>query len=538
MVSGDRETSPLLDAELAAAVRANDARSLLAMAAGAELVTDTEATSLFLAIGMVGGRLILDPSTPTAAIVREAEDYHILMGPSFLLSTVLTVEDLAYLLLHEIVHFVLGHPSEMARMRWRHPPRPDRRGESDGLALEAELRFESMVANIAADLLVAKFLHLKIGRTPGLDFRVHGDGTPLWNALMATPETVLKKRWLPGQTLPRGEVATAFEKRASEDGPKCPPETISRLAELYSSAWNEGLALNELTDDLTPLLRPWAQCLNPPLRLIAKPAPPGTYTESHPGELGRCLPAGWREALINARHGEWDDPDGGGPAGHSQHVQSIALRDRASTEKVEAAAALLRKLLTAKTIMKIHDQATVVSERRTPVPLALGKKEALWIAAGVSPVSYPDRQGRRLDQGPLSVYVDVSGSTHACWSIVVDALRKVIPGRAITTFQFSNVVRKLALGDSLSSLETTLGTDFDCVVRHALGTSDAFIITDGFASLDAAVRKQASATRSRFHIILLSERSVHLEETIRRTFDGLLAGEGGILWLPWRQLVR
>jgi len=512
-----QEGEPALDADLAAAVQANDPRALVAVAARSALILQTEAAPLFLAMGQVG-RVVLDPETPTASLVREANDFHLRLGSAFLLSDVRTADDLAYLLLHELAHLALGHAS---RFRWDGHGRAER---------EVSSMFTSAVSNIAADMLVARFLHELVKMTPGLDARVHGEGTPLTNALMCTPETLLRQLWICGHPLHLTDVVDAFYRRDAEARNPFSADTVHGLAHVYHLVWTAGMSLKQLTSRLIELLSRYQGAISqPPLVLVDDES---SGRRMGPAKLGACLPRRWRTALREVRAGNFDFDPHASRAGHSAHARTVHLEGNKNLRKTEAVAELLRRFLVGSPLMKRRSFTDQDPQWHTPFPTSIRKKEAFWLAVGVLPPMYPFPAVRHQEFGPVRVYVDVSGSTRSCWRTVIDALRMVLSDRKVEAYQFSNVVKPLPLGVPVLSLTTTLGTDFDCVARHALGISNSFIITDGYASLSPDLRKRVTAAGSHFHLILLGDRSEVLEDELRQDFEGVLANERALIWLP------
>jgi len=520
-----------LDADLSAAVQANDAPALVALAARAPLISDPEAAQLFLALGLVG-RVVLDPRTATAALARQASDFHVLISPAFLLETVLTLDGLSFLFLHELAHLVLGHASGVGRRRGSSGGKRSPMDDEEPEEYESDERFLATVDNIAADMLVARFLHEKIGYTPGLDARVHGDGTSFFNALMATPETLLRRPWRAGHPLPFNDVLGAFSRRAAESELDCGADIVQALASIYAEVWTAGIALDTLTSRLIPLLARWANHLAPPLLLVSDMGSSGRLS-TRGNVLGSCLPRSWRKALDEIREGTWENKESS-MAGHSDNLKTLALRGDRNRQKTEALAARLKRFLIGAPLMRPRLVSEADPDWQTPVVTAIRRREAFWLSVGVLPPLYPFPAVRHQEPGPVRVYVDVSGSTQRCWRTVIDALRMVLSGRTVEAYQFSNVVRSLPLGAPVFSVSSTLGTDFNCVVRHALGISNSFIITDGYASLDVDLRKRAAAAGSRFHLLLLGDRSEVLEDDIRHDFEGVLSNERALIWLPRR----
>ncbi len=80
-------------------------------------------------------------------------------------------------------------------------------------------------------------------------------------------------------------------------------------------------------------------------------------------------------------------------------------------------------------------------------------------------------------------------------------------------------------------VSTTGGTDFNCVITHALGHRDVFIVTDGEAGLDPALRAKAIRRRTQVHLIILSEETEHMRRHLDREFAGLVPPSCGSAWV-------
>jgi hypothetical protein len=516
------------DPDLVAAVCSGDTRRLVTLAAASCTVTGSRATSLFLALGMAG-QVVLDRGTDTACLVRRGATCHVRLGPDFLLERVRTADDLAYLLLHEVAHLVLGHVSVPAVT-----VAAGTRARA-GAAGADTTAFVAKVENMAADMLVARFLHERLDETPGLDARVHGPGSSVFSALMATPETVLDRRWLFGDPLSPREVEAAWIDRYRHEDQPGLVRIVEPLAALYARVWSRarGMPLDDLTRQLAALLAPFAGSLAPPplaLKVVAggdRWTPP--WARPVPG-LERSLPPGWARGLRDARKGEVSPPEAGG--GHGGALDDVAIEADAAADRVAALTDWLRKALRGSPVMRQHWEPAARGPLRSLVPAAFGRTEALHLAAGLLPPLYPLPLAPACDEQPVRAYVDVSGSTHDLWSLLLRALSGVLSHRRVQAFQFSNAVAPLR-PDS-PTVRTTGGTDFDCVVRHALGHREVFVITDGYANLGAALRQRAGGTR--VHVLLTGAPSGEVERHVRQQFEGLLARPPGCVWVPEKLL--
>jgi hypothetical protein len=181
----------------------------------------------------------------------------------------------------------------------------------------------------------------------------------------------------------------------------------------------------------------------------------------------------------------------GNRAGYSESLVSMlmeALRTHLSIRK-----ALLRRFVTKR---KVDHFKELFRERRitvSPIPIHPSKRDLVMIAAGAYPVHFHNDISRpqRRDRG-LAIYLDVSGSVNEHLPKILGILRGL--RREIKSiFQFSNKVVETPFEALLrGKIETTFGTDFNCIAQSILerGFEKAVILTDGYASMNDDLRAQ------------------------------------------------
>ena len=121
------------------------------------------------------------------------------------------------------------------------------------------------------------------------------------------------------------------------------------------------------------------------------------------------------------------------------------------------------------------------------------------LASGIVPVLWRNqvKDDKKRNQG-VAVYVDVSGSMHSILPkvlSVISSLRKNIS----KVFQFSNKVSEASLEDtSKGKIKSTGGTDFDCIVEHAIKNeySKIVVISDGYAGITSENEAKCKITSS------------------------------------------
>lgn len=138
-----------------------------------------------------------------------------------------------------------------------------------------------------------------------------------------------------------------------------------------------------------------------------------------------------------------------------------------------------------------------------------GRREALMLGAGYFPAFYPyTSKGIIEDEWRVHLYVDVSGSTHESWSILLGLVSHLgeIVGEPV--YQFSNRVEEVSLTDlSAGAVRTSRGTDFDCVAEHILRNRfrRALIVTDGHAELHADLAARLKSERVMIFVVLTED---------------------------------
>jgi len=104
----------------------------------------------------------------------------------------------------------------------------------------------------------------------------------------------------------------------------------------------------------------------------------------------------------------------------------------------------------------------------------------------------------------IAIYLDVSGSVNDYLPEIIGVIMK-LQNKLSTVFLFSNAVvempvKKLILGQ----IETTYGTDFDCIAQSIIENQydKAVVITDGYASLSEDLSKKLKKQKVRILTIL------------------------------------
>lgn len=139
----------------------------------------------------------------------------------------------------------------------------------------------------------------------------------------------------------------------------------------------------------------------------------------------------------------------------------------------------------------------------------VGRAEALSLAVGHVPVFWTAQQEQdQEDDERVQLYIDASGSMDEVLPFLFRLVSTLGEHVGQRVFLFSNQVVATDLEDiRRGRYETTYGTDFDCVVDHALARRYRrfLVVTDGYASLDPGLASRAAAEDLRCYVVLVGD---------------------------------
>jgi len=160
-----------------------------------------------------------------------------------------------------------------------------------------------------------------------------------------------------------------------------------------------------------------------------------------------------------------------------------ALKTHLSIRKV-----LLQKFATKRKVDRFKQSIHRTSIGVSPIPLHPSKRDLILLAAGVTPFQYHNHVQRvATKEHGLAVYLDVSGSVNAHLPEIVGILSS-LRAELTSIFLFSNKVVEVPFKSLLAGqVQTTYGTDFDCIAESIIerNMDKAIVITDGYASISA-----------------------------------------------------
>jgi hypothetical protein len=171
---------------------------------------------------------------------------------------------------------------------------------------------------------------------------------------------------------------------------------------------------------------------------------------------------------------------------------------------------MLRDFITRSAVAKFRDFGKKQARQSSPIPISPGKRDLVLLGAGIYPVYFHNRVTQITTQRKgLAVYLDVSGSVNEHLPQIVGILRNMRNDIG-SIFLFSNKVVEVPFANLVDKgqVETTYGTDFDCIAQSILekGFEKAVILTDGYASLKEENADKLKRARVRVLTVLFGSK--------------------------------
>jgi len=172
--------------------------------------------------------------------------------------------------------------------------------------------------------------------------------------------------------------------------------------------------------------------------------------------------------------------------------------------------ALLERFTTRQKVDRFRRMLTQPRISVSPIPLQPSKRDFVLLAAGMPPLHFHNHAQRvTTETRGLAIYLDVSGSVNQHLPEIIGLLRS-LRTELKTIFLFSNKVVEAPFRTLLAGhIETTYGTDFNCIAEHILANrfDKAVILTDGYANMTKENQEQLKARRFRALTVLFGGRS-------------------------------
>ncbi len=389
--------------------------------------------------------IVLSERVETARILRRGSNFRIEFGRAFFERELGEPQDLLFVFLHECFHHVLGHLSG------RKEPR-------DPLRRQAE--------NIAADILVNRALCERFfPRGVGLLERLYEPSHPV-AVLLRPPQHG------PSQRPPAG-----FRRPIEKAG--FSPKVIEKSWAVMQLGWFGRTPFQGLIEHVLDLLRLLGRSVT--VLLLGDHSQRGQVSGLPWDEMGEPGPPGFSEALEEE---ELEEPVR--PAVHLGVAQAV------------------------RAALDLDPNNPRRSTLCTPITSPLfgpGRRDYPFLAMGYWPTLF---HGPRIEQATedqrARVYVDVSGSFDAYIPQVYGFLLALADEVGPSVYLFSNQVAEVSIAEMAKGVRrTTRGTDFDCVVEHALQHRfrRIVVITDGIGDLSDANRAAFVSSGASLYLVLL-----------------------------------
>jgi len=194
-------------------------------------------------------------------------------------------------------------------------------------------------------------------------------------------------------------------------------------------------------------------------------------------------------------------------AGYSEVLEQLFI------EVLDSRLSLSRKFLerytTKRKIERFRKKGKEYRRTTSPIPLLPSKRDMVLLAAGSWPGYFHKRHVRPAKNNTgLAVYLDVSGSMKDYLPEIIGAIAK-LSEEVPMLYTFSNLVVETTLKDLIKgNIDTTWGTDFDCVARSIIKKDfdKAVVVTDGYANLDTELSEELKRRKVSILTILFGGR--------------------------------
>lgn len=190
-------------------------------------------------------------------------------------------------------------------------------------------------------------------------------------------------------------------------------------------------------------------------------------------------------------------PATGSGAGYWDHLKELLVEVLKTKKTIRQS--LLSAYTTRRKLDGFFEQGQRTRRITSPFPINPSRRDLVLLSAGLWPGFFRNRQPEvTFHQKGIAVFLDVSGSVNDHLPGIIGLLAR-FRDRIRTIHLFSNAVVEAPFGALCQGrLQTTYGTDFDCIARTILEKEyeRSVVITDGIAGLkedqSEALRKAGS----------------------------------------------
>jgi hypothetical protein len=170
---------------------------------------------------------------------------------------------------------------------------------------------------------------------------------------------------------------------------------------------------------------------------------------------------------------------------------------------------LLTGYTTRRKLEGFFDEGQRMRRITSPFPINPSRRDLVLLSAGVWPGFFRNRQPEvvRRQKG-IAVFLDVSGSVNDYLPQIIGILSG-LRDRIRTVHLFSNTVVEVPFGALCQGkVQTTYGTDFDCIAKTILAKEyeRAVVITDGYGGLKEENSAALAKAGSRILTILFADK--------------------------------
>lgn len=447
-----------------------------------EIITESFPRGTTFASRAVNKIKIVKPDDPLCQTLCIDPKGVVRVNPEFWRKYVKTKADAKFVLLHEMFHSVLGDTTTMSLEKDAY--------ERQLMNLSMDMRINAAIWNFIMKMEEKNYRHLlyrlypKSGINgllrPGSVYSNKSKYSLLYKALylggLNHSESKKVEEMFQNEETIRAALKVLIKKTKANEA------ILAKVK--YIGSHNDGeeeqkLSSDEENDKTEEDLNQEGEDSNPQ-ETQAPPIAPESK------ELDEDLADEMREQMIEALQAGGDGAGAGGflfkniveVIESSQTVKMHALQAFACDHKVNQIKAMFEKP------RKVSSM----------VPLTPSNKELVLLSAGMTPWKWTNRAVRqeKLNKN-IAVYLDVSGSVTDYLPKLLGVIQNLRQGIK-TVFCFSTILSEHTMEElSEGKFETSWGTDFNCIVRHAVENKidKMIILTDGCANINTECRALA-----------------------------------------------
>ena len=194
-------------------------------------------------------------------------------------------------------------------------------------------------------------------------------------------------------------------------------------------------------------------------------------------------------------------------AGCWDHIKELLVEVLKTKKTIRQS--LLAGYTTARKLDGFFDEGQRLRRITSPFPINPSRRDLVLLSAGLWPGLFRNRQPEIVrKQKGIAIFLDVSGSVNDHLPAIIGLLAR-FRDRIRTIHLFSNAVVDVSFGALCQgTVQTTYGTDFDCIARTILAREyeRAVVMTDGYGGLKEENGAALKKAGSRILTILFAEK--------------------------------